>query len=486
MAAKKKSNVKSKPTKSPSLPWEQAPGEKRFDEHRVFISGKLAELRKDELVKVLKAEGAAIESKVGDRTTIFISTTPGSVDHARAEKMALRVVSEDEFRRRYLLPTPEQAFGMLTDGGKKNGASRLASLLELNRDQYSRSTDQYSTIPLKGRSLKGVKLTNVSLCGIRFIDCDLTGADLTKAEWLSGAAKSDFRKMNAKQSEILEATNCDFRGCQMQGASLSDMKECRFDGSDITKGHMSNDFKKCRFDGARLDNLEMSYAQLMDCSFDGASMQRVTLEDTEVTNCSFANADLRNALLKGDSDPLVFKNCNLRNADLRGAALSHVRFDKCDVTGAQFEGAKLAKVELVKTDGSKAKGLLDPSDASNGSGKRSGTRGAAYQALEAATPTFKNVTVKAMLKKGSKAIECVLYQFDHGANTSRRQAWLGDKDVGSLTIADAIATIATLHPGLKLDEKSLVVKSSKGKRAPSLKPKALETAVRDAWIEALG
>jgi uncharacterized protein YjbI with pentapeptide repeats len=465
-------------------PWEQAANEKRFAKHRVVIGGKLERLRKDDLLKVLKAEGATIDDKLGANTTLFIYSSAGSVDHKRAEKMKadgadILIASEDEFRRRYILATAEQAFQMLTSVPK--GASRLANLLELNRDEFSNSTDEDSTIPLKKRSLKGARITNASLCGIKFIECDLTGADLTKSEWIEGASKSDFRKATIKQSNILESGSCDFRDCQLQGTSLRDMKECRFDGSDLTKGNGGGDLKKCSFGGAKLDNVDMSYADLKECSFEKASMQKSKFEDVTVDNCSFAGADLRNSLLKGDSDPIVFKNCNFKNADLRGASLSHVRFDKCDLTGAQFDGAKMAQVDFVKTDTSKAKGLV----ASAGSNGKKEKKGAAYEALEAATPTFKNITVKVMLKKGSKSIECLLYQFDHSANTSCRQAWLAGDDVGSLTIADAISTIAKLNPGLKLDDKSLSVKSSKGKKAPSLKPKALETAVRNAWIEAL-
>lgn len=471
------------PSATSVKPWERTGREPRFEGHRVAFGGKLVKLRKDEVIAVLTAEGAAIANKLGKDTTLFVYTVEGSTDHRRAAKMrddgaALLVVSEDEFRRRYLLPTADQACEMLI--ADKTGRTRLAKLLELNRKQYSRSTDEYSTIALTKRSLQGANLSGVSLCGLQFIECDLRDSDLTKAEWLAGAKKTDFRKATAKQCELVELKACDLRDCEMPQASIRDLVDCRFEGANLTKSVAVGDLTRCQFDGATLDNFSASYLKFRDCSFAKASLKQAELSEASFAECSFAGADLRGASFMGDSSSVVFKNCDLTGADFRGAVLSHVRFDSCDLTGARFDDAKVATLELVKTDASKARGL-DLGGESRGAGN-----GAALQALEAAAPTFKNITVTVKLQIGSKKVECILYQFDHSANTSCRQAWLAGDSVGSLTIPDAIATIAKLKPGAKLDDKTLVVKSSKGKQPPSLKPKELEKAVRDAWHEALG
>ncbi len=466
---------------TPTTPWERNGRELRFKGHRVAFGGKLAKLRKTEVVQVLLAEGATVADKLGKDVTLFVYAVEGSADHHRAETMRgggvpLLVVSEDEFRRRHLLPTAEQAFEMLSAG--KRDRTRLANLLELNRQPYMRSTDEYSTIALTKRSLQGASISDVSLCGLHFIECDLRGADLAGAKWLAEAKRTDFRTANAKRCELVDSAECDFRGCEMPHASISDMRNCRFEGANLTKSNGAGDLTSCRFDGATLDGFTASHAQLRDCSFEKASLKNAKFSHTELADCCFAGADLRGATFEGDSDPLVFKNCDLKRADFRGAILSHVRFDGCDLTGAQFTDAKLAGLELVHTDGSKAKGLDVEA--------QRGAKGAAITALEAAAPTFKNITVTVKLKLRSKTAECILYQFDHSANTSCRQAWLAGNDVGSLTIADAISTIAKLEPGAKVDAKSLVVKSSKGKQPPSLKPKELEKAILDAWHEALG
>jgi len=470
-------------TAATTAPWETKGTDRRFAGHTIVLAGKLAFLRKKDVAEVLAQEGAKVADALSKDTTIFVYATPAPADQKRAEKMksegaSLFVVSEDEFRKRFLLPSPAQAVEMLA---KKKGAERLANLLELNRKEYSRSTDEYSIVPLKKQSFQGATITSVSLCGLHFIECDLRKANLTKTKWISGASKSDFRDVVAKDTELVEVSDCDFSGATLQETSIRDLTGCRFDKADLTKGHALGDFTKCSFNGATLDNFKASYGKIKDCSFEKASLKKVELDKVTFTNTSFAGADFQGATLKADDDnPLLFKKCNFRQADFRKANLSHVRFEECDLTGAQFEGAKLSKLDLVKTDGSKAKGL------DTGATDKANAKGPAYAALEAAAPTFKNITVKVNLKKGAKKLECTLYQFDHSSNSSCRQAWLNDDNVGSLTIPDAIATIARLNPGATLDAKSLRVNGTKGKSVkPSLKLKGLEQAVLAAWNEAL-
>ncbi len=443
----------------------------RFKGERIALSGKFAKLRKDEVVEVLEAEGATVADKLGKDTSLFVYAVAGSTDHKKAEKMRdggakLVVVSEDEFRRRRLLPTADEAIEMLSE---KSGRTRLANLLELNRARYMRTTDEYSTVRLEKRDLRKAKLSNVSLCGLHFIECDLREADLTKAKWLAQAKKSDFRKASAKGVELVEAKDCDFRDADLVAASLRDMQRCNFDGADLTKGHALGDLSECRFEGAMLDGFHAAHGKLRKCSFANASLKNAKLEEVEIADSSFAGASFHGATLKGDSDPLVFEDCDFRKADFREASLSHVQFKGCDVTGARFDGAKLTSVEGLGAT----------------SGPKEPAKGPAHEALVAAAPTFKNVTVNVMLKVGKKKVECVLYQFDHSANTSCRQAWLDGDNVGALTLAEAITTIAKLNPGAQIDDLTLKVKATKGKKAPSLMPKEFERAILAAWQEAL-
>jgi uncharacterized protein YjbI with pentapeptide repeats len=462
-------------TKTVAPPWERPGNAKRFEGHRVVLAGKLVALRKKEVVEVLKEEGASVAEKLDKDTTVFVAAAAGTADFKKAATMGVAAVDENEFRRRYLLPTADQAFAMLTDN--KDGRARLAKLLELNRKPYMRSTDEYSTIALERRSFHNAKLGGVSLCGLHFIECDLREANLAKAEWLAEAVKSDFRKASAKELELVEPRECDFREANLEGASLREVASCRFEGANLTKASGSDAIAESRFDGANLEGFTCSHLTITNCSFEKASLKDAELSHSKLRGCNFTGADLRGATFKGDSRRFVIENCNLRGADLRAASLSHVRFENCDLTDAQFAGATIAELEFVDTDASKAKGLDQGPPAAHGP---------AFLALQAAARTFKNITITVTLKVGGKKVECTLYQFDHSANTSCRQAWLAGDNVGALAIPEAIATIAKLRPGAKLDDATLVVKSSKGKQPPSLPPKGLEKAVLAAWQEALG
>ena len=59
----------------------------RFKGQRVALAGKFAKLRKDEVVKVLKEEGATISDKLGKDTSLFVYAVANSADHKRALKM---------------------------------------------------------------------------------------------------------------------------------------------------------------------------------------------------------------------------------------------------------------------------------------------------------------------------------------------------------------------------------------------------------------
>ncbi|MFT5357496.1 MAG: hypothetical protein ACI9KE_004733 [Polyangiales bacterium] len=111
--------------------------------------------------------------------------------------------------------------------------------------------------------------------------------------------------------------------------------------------------------------------------------------------------------------------------------------------------------------------------------------GPALTALSLAAPTFRNVTIEVTLKSGSKKPKCALYQFDHGTNSSQRQAFFAGEDLEALSLWDAMKRIATLQPDATINEKTLKVKQTKGKTAPSHKPAAFKTLVLEAWQEAL-
>jgi len=461
----------------PKPPWELSGTKPRFAGHRVAFSGKFETLRKKDVIELLEKEGAKIDAKLGGATSLLVYAKEGSANHKKvialqARGMPIAAASEDEFRGRYLVPTADQVVEML---GKPKDRKRLERLLEQARKEFSRGTDEHSSVVLQGRKLEGVDLSRAELYGVELEACDLRQAKLDATK-LSEAQETDFRKATGAKCELNELRECDLRQVVIKQSELRDLEQCRLDKAKIVETYLRGDITDCQFDGATLDGSKAAIAKFEGCSFAGASLQDTTVEGGDFERCSFTGTDLRRATLKGSYSKLVLVECDLSRADLREATLTQVRFENCNLTGAKFKGATLAGLDFVDTDVSKAVGLdWAPPEL-----------GPALSALAEAAPTFKNIHVSVKVRLGKRSVDCELYQFDHGARQNCRQAWLDGDEIGSIHLHEAMATIAEMHPKAKLVEDTLVVKSSKGKTPPALKPKQLTQAVVEAWNEALG
>lgn len=463
-------------TTVPQPPWDLSGTAPRFAGHRVAFSGKFEVIRKKDVIEMLEKEGATVDAKLGGATSLLVCAQEGSANHKRAQAlqakgMPIAVATEDEFRQRYLVPSADQVVEMLA---KPKDRKRLARLLELAREEYSRGTDEHCSVEVSDRKLKGTDLGKAELHGVYFVDCDLQGAKLDGTK-LSEAERTDFRKATGKKCDLVELRECDLREVELDKGELGELEDCRLEGAKLLGLRLHGDISGCRFDGATLDEMRMAYGDVRESSFAKASMAGAKLESVDFDECSFAGADLSNATLKGASSSLSMVGCDLSGADFRGAKLTQVRFERCKLDGAKFDGAKTSGLELVETDASKASGLnVTPPKV-----------GPAAKALAEVAPTFKKIHVSVKLRLGKKKVDCELYMFDHGEFTAGLQAWLDGDNVGALQIHEAIATIGRLHPDAKLVEDTLVVKSSKGNKPPALKPKQLTQAVLDAWNEAL-
>ncbi|MFK8001322.1 MAG: pentapeptide repeat-containing protein [Polyangiales bacterium] len=425
-------------------------------------------------MKLLAKEGAKFDDKLGDKTTLFVFAVSGSANHERAHKLKdagqdLSIVSESVFRQTCLVPTPAQATEMLAS---HKDTKRLAALLEQAREEYSRGTDAFSEVRVKEAKLGAVDVSGAELYGVR-----LEGADLRKATMkktcASGWVGCDLRDVEAPDAEFYALKKCDFRKAALTSASLHEMSDCVFDSADLSKTHWYEEMRQCRFDKATLDRANITRVKVSSCSFGKASLKSAKLHNSTFSKCNFQSASFQEASFAGEV--VVFEDCDFGKADFRGAWLLSVRFVRCKFDGARFDGAHFDEVEFDKSNTAKAKNLdWTPTP-----------MGPALTALSSAAPTFKNVTIEVTLKSGRKKLKCLLYQFDHGTNSSKRQAFLAEEDLDALSLWGAMKRIATLHPDATLDEKTLKVKQTKGKTAPSHKPAAFKTLVQEAWQEAL-
>lgn len=429
-----------------------------FAGERIAFVGRLEHLRKTDLERVLKAEGAKLEAKPATATLVV---------HGAIKKKPEGAISEDELRRR-LLPSASRAAQMLKS---PKGRKRLAALLELNRDEFSSSTDELSEVVLEKLDLAGANLDGADLCGLQFVRCKLGGASLKRAGHIGGASKSDFRGATIIAETVSESKDCDFREATIK-ATVSYLQKCRFDDATLSKCTIT-DLEHCNFTNATLEGAVLYYSDFEKCIFEDAQLLKAKLESAEMKACKLRRADFSGAKLK----EMTFEECDLRDTVFEGAVLTTTTFVDCDLRGADFTGAKVSNCTF---EDSKEDGAI---------GLKSGSadKGRALSALESAAPTFKKIEIHVTLKKGSKKRECKLYQFNHGNYPPADfQSWLDGEDMGRQSIASSIKVIADLNTGASLDEASLVVKSSKGTKAPALKPKALKEAVLAAWREALG
>lgn len=127
-------------------------------------------------------------------------------------------------------------------------------------------------------------------------------------------------------------------GKRLSGGFFDDAK---LQDADLSRADLTN----ASFSGARMENANLAGARLTNCEMSGARLSGADLSGADLTNCEFANADLRNAKL--GNARLVnadFANADLREADFSGASLINTDFDGARLDGARWvDGTTCAK-----------------------------------------------------------------------------------------------------------------------------------------------
>jgi len=118
-------------------------------------------------------------------------------------------------------------------------------------------------------------------------------------------------------------------GKRLSGGFFDDAK---LQDADLSRADLTN----ASFSGAKLQNANLASARLTNCEMTGASLSGADLSGADLTNCNFADADLRNAkLVRARLVNADFSDADLREADLSGARLINTDFD-----GARLDGAR--------------------------------------------------------------------------------------------------------------------------------------------------
>ncbi len=127
-------------------------------------------------------------------------------------------------------------------------------------------------------------------------------------------------------------------GKRLSGGFFDD---ARLQDADLSRADLTN----ASFSGAKMENANLAGARLTNCEMSGASLSGADFTGADLTNCNFDDADLRNAKLSGarlvNAD---FSDADLREADLSGARLISTDFDGARLDGAHWvDGATCAK-----------------------------------------------------------------------------------------------------------------------------------------------
>ncbi len=191
--------------------------------------------------------------------------------------------------------------------------------------------------------------------------------DLSHGNWVD-ADFSGLKNLHEKFSSS-NMKGCRFNGSDLSGLHLTsnNVDSCDFSGSDISKSHirdsnlMENRFidcsikesefsgsniDRCDFSGARLAGTEFSKTYLYGCTFNGADFTGVTIksggftgvrvepvdvEKNTITNAmwnntSFLGSHIADLVFTGPMEHCYFENCTFTRVTFRNATLMNTFF----------------------------------------------------------------------------------------------------------------------------------------------------------------
>lgn len=90
------------------------------------------------------------------------------------------------------------------------------------------------------------------------------------------------------ESELLDLTELDLRGCEIKRANLS---YCDLTGSDLSDMYL----KSIKFDGSDLTSVDFTGSTLKSCFFSSSVLNGVKFKNTELMQCEFEEADFSGA-----------------------------------------------------------------------------------------------------------------------------------------------------------------------------------------------
>lgn len=217
---------------------------------------------------------------------------------------------------------------------------------------------------------------------------DLSGSNISGASFRmsgfgsSSAAQCLLEGVNlssalAKQVTFPALADVNFDGACLSEASFSDLENCSFKNSDLTKAILlGTNVRSCDFSGSTATRVKANCCAFTgDCTFTGVSLREADLTATKFSHAELSGVDLSDSMLLNADltearmcgallsnacfDEAKLVGADLTNADLREASFVGADLSLCTVDGANFTSANLAGANLGHIDQSKAIGLKE-------------------------------------------------------------------------------------------------------------------------------
>ncbi len=218
----------------------------------------------------------------------------------------------------------------------------------LSGADYSSASGQFT---LSQATLSNADLSNITF-PFPFSFQTATGDKLN----LSGAI--------VKQTTFDDSTfsNINLTGAQMQGASLSDVSWTTPTMTGAKLSGFGTGLQNAKFlDGAKMQNVDMSNAQISGTDFTGADLSGAIFTTAQVSGITINDANLTGAYLNNPKEKFEqtifmqqtllnsktnFSNAHLQYNDFSGFDLSNVVMSHANFTGCSMDNVKLNNAEM--------------------------------------------------------------------------------------------------------------------------------------------
>lgn len=128
------------------------------------------------------------------------------------------------------------------------------------------------------------------------------------------------------ESELIDLTELDFRGCELKDANLSN---CDLTGSDFSAMYLKN----VNFNGSDLTSIDFTGSTLKGCDFTNSILNGIKFNSVTIHKCEFEEAD--------------FSGADLSSADISSSDLSTTK----NLTECIFDGSTIWPDEDMLPDG---------------------------------------------------------------------------------------------------------------------------------------